>query len=138
MYSQIQQMTEIQSVNGPRFEQILNGNDALFKPTSTSFIGQTTPYNPFNDFRVPIASNVPLINFATDHARDLFTSKLATLDLNIYTTDLFDLPAGGIGLALGGGFSREEYRINPDDQHRPGPEIGGGFIPPVFARRHKW
>src|SRR6266513_836194 len=108
MYSQIQQISRIISVNGPRFEQILNGADPLFDPNSSQFIGQTTPFNPFTDFRLPFPSNAPLVNFATDFARDLFTSKLATLDLNIYTTDLFDLPAGGVGLAFGGGFSREE------------------------------
>src|SRR6184192_3637609 len=138
MYSQIQQIAQIRSVNGPRFERILNAADPLFDPASASFIGQTTPYNPFNDFRVPIASNLPLIAFATDRARDLFTSKLATLDLNIYTTDLFDLPAGGIRLAVGGGFSREEYTINPDDQHRLGEELGVGFTAPVRAGRKEW
>src|SRR5947208_1478972 len=138
MYSQIQQIAQIRSVNGPRFERILNGADPLFDPTSSQFIGQTTPYNPFGDFRVPIASNLPLIDFATDRARDLFTSKLATLDLNIYTTDLFDLPAGGVGLAFGGGFSREEYTINPDDQHRLGEELGVGFTAPVKAGRKEW
>lgn len=138
MYSQIQQISQIQSINGPRFERILNGNDTLFNPASSDYIGQTTPYNPFNDFRVPIASNLPLINFATDRARDIFTSKLTTLDLNIYTTDLFDLPAGGVGLAMGAGFSREEYTINPDDQHRLGQELGVGFIAPINAGRKEW
>jgi iron complex outermembrane recepter protein len=138
MYSQIQQISQIQDVNGPRFERILNGNDSLFNPTSADFIGQTIPFNPFTDFRVPVASNQPLIDFATLKARDLFTSKLATLDLNIYTTDLFDLPAGGIGLALGGGWSREEYTINPDDQHRLAEELGVGSILPVRAGRKEW
>jgi outer membrane receptor protein involved in Fe transport len=138
MYSQIQQISQIQSVNGPRFERILNANDSLFNPASGDYIGQTTPYNPFNDFRVPIASNQPLINFATDRARDLFTSKLFTWDANIYTTDLFDLPAGGVGLAVGGGFSREEYTVNPDDQHRLQEELGVGRINPVRAGRKEW
>ncbi|PYI56096.1 MAG: hypothetical protein DMC62_02515, partial [Verrucomicrobia bacterium] len=87
---------------------------------------------------MPFASNAPLIDFATLRARDLLTSKLATLDLNIYTTDLFDLPAGGVGLAVGGGFSREEYTINPDDQHRLGQELGVGFTAPVKAGRKEW
>jgi len=138
MYSQIEQISQIQDVSGPRFERILNGNDPLFNPTSASFIGQTTPYNPFNDFGVPIATNLPLINFATLKARDLLTSKLTTLDLNIYTTDLFDLPAGGVGLAFGGGWSREEYTVNPDDQHRLGEELGVGTIAPVKAGRKEW
>ena len=138
MYSQIQQISQIQDVNGPRFERILNANDSLFNPLSGDYIGQTTPYNPFNDFRRPIASNVPLIDFATLRARSLFTSKLGTLDLNVYTTDLFDLPAGGIGLAIGGGFSREEYTINPDDQLRLQEELGVGRIAPVRAGRKEW
>ncbi|MGI8956947.1 MAG: TonB-dependent receptor plug domain-containing protein [Chthoniobacterales bacterium] len=113
--SQILSISQARGVSGPRFERILNANDSLFNPTSTDFIGQTTPYNPFNDFRVPIATNLPLINFARLHKRDLLTSKLATLDLNVYTTDLFDLPGGPVGLALGVFFSRETYEINPDD-----------------------
>ena len=138
MYSQIEQISSFQGVNGPRYEQILNANDPLFNPTSATFIGQTTPYNPFNDFSVPIASNQPLLNFATLHSRDLFTSKLATLDLNIYTTDLFDLPAGGVGLAFGGVFSREAYTIDPDDQNRLQQNAGVGRIEPVKAGRKEW
>src|SRR5213592_644850 len=138
MYSQIEQISSFQGVNGPRYEQILNGNDPLFNPTSATFIGQTTPYNPFNDFSVPIASNQPLLDFATLHSRDLFTSKLATLDLNIYTTDLFDLPAGGVGLAFGGVFSRESYTIDPDDQNRLQQNAGVGKITPVKAGRKEW
>src|SRR5215469_15894532 len=137
-YSQIQQQSQIQDVNGPRFERILNANDSLFNPSSADFIGQTVPFNPFGDFRVPIASNAPLVNFATLRARDILTSKLATLDLNVYTTDLFSLPAGGIGLALGGGWSREEYTVNPDDQHRLQEELGVGRIDPVNAGRKEW
>ncbi|HAF13434.1 MAG TPA: hypothetical protein DCK99_06980, partial [Blastocatellia bacterium] len=40
---------------------------------------------------------------------------LATLELNIYTTSLFNLPAGTVGLAFGGQFRRETLRQNPDD-----------------------
>ena len=139
MYSQIEQIARFQSVNTPRYERILNAADPLFDPTSTTFIGQTTPYNPFNDqLHSPVATNLPLVNFATLNARDLFTSKLATLDLNIYTTDLFDLPAGGVGLAFGGVFGREEYTIDPDDQNRLGENMGVGNIQPVSAGRKTW
>jgi hypothetical protein len=64
-YSQILSINQIRDVNGPRFERILNANDSIFNPASSDFIGQTIPYNPFNDFKVPIKSNLPLINFAT-------------------------------------------------------------------------
>jgi iron complex outermembrane receptor protein len=137
-YSQETQYESIQDVNAPRYERILNAADPLFNPNSAQFIGQTAPYNPFNDFTVPIASNQPLINFATLHEHNISTSKLATLDLNIYTTDLFDLPAGGVGLAFGGSFSREEYNINPDDQARLGEEAGVGFTPAIKAGRKEY
>jgi iron complex outermembrane receptor protein len=136
-YSQILNINQVRDVNGSRFERILNANDALFNPASSNFIGQTTPYDPFNDFRVPIKSNRPLIDFATLHSHNLFESKLATFDLNIYTTDLFDLPGGPVGLALGGSFSRETYDINPDDQQRLDhpQEVGVGGIQPIKAGR---
>src|SRR5262249_19372374 len=63
-YSQILNISQTRDADGPRFERILNANDSLFNPTSPDFIGQTIPYNPFNDFRVPIATNIPLINYA--------------------------------------------------------------------------
>ena len=139
MYSQVQQIAKLHSVNAPRFERILNANDPLFDPTSTQFIGQTVPYNPFVDSQhVVFPSNLPLIDFASLNTRDLFTSKLATLDLNIYTTDLFDLPAGGVGLAFGGAFSRESYTVDPDDQNRLGENAGVTTIDPVKAGRKSW
>src|SRR5207253_10469971 len=80
----------------------------------------------------------PLIDFATLREHNIGTSKLATLDLNIYTTDLFDLPAGGVGLAFGGAFVRQTYIFNPDDQARLGQELGVGITPPVKAGRKEY
>src|SRR5438093_5038987 len=138
MYSQEVQYSKFQGVNAPRYERILNANDSLFNPTSSDFIGQTIPYNPFNDFRVPIAANQPLIEFATLRSRDIFTSKLATLDLNFYTTDLFDLPAGGVGLAFGGAWERQTFRVDPDDQNRLQENAGVGRIEVVQGGRKTW
>ncbi|PYK64298.1 MAG: hypothetical protein DME50_14295, partial [Verrucomicrobia bacterium] len=138
MYSQEVQYSKFQGVNAQRYERILNANDSLFNPSSSDFIGQTIPYNPFNDFRVPIATNQPLIEFATLRSRDIFTSKLATLDLNIYTTDLFDLPAGGVGLALGGAWERQTFRVDPDDQNRLQQNAGVGRIETVQGGRKTW
>jgi len=139
MYSQIVQISRLRGINIPNFERILNAADPLFDPTSSEFIGQTIPYNPMVDSQhVAFPSNLPLIDFARLHTRDLFTSKLATLDLNIYTTDLFDLPAGGVGLAFGGVFSRESYRIDPDDQNRLGENADTTSFFPVKAGRKSW
>src|SRR5207253_8452247 len=139
MYSQIEQIARFRSVNVNRFERILNANDSLFDPTSGNFIGQTVPYNPFADTQhVVVPTNQPLLTFAQLNTRDLLTSKLATLDLNIYTTDLFDLPAGGVGLAFGGVFSRESYQVDPDDQNRLGENAGVGMEEVVKAGRKSW
>ena len=137
-YSQIENISEIQDVSVSRFNRLLNAADSIFNPTMADFIGTTIPYNPFGDYRVPIPSNQPLIDFAIIHARDLNTSKLATLDLNIYTTDLFDLPAGGVGLAFGGVIIRETLTENPDDEHRNKDEVGVGQEFPIKAGRKEY
>src|SRR5207248_7589539 len=82
---------------------------------SSQFIGTTIPYNPFGDYRRPIAANALPVDFATIHPKEIDLSKLAALDLNIYTTSLFNLPAAGVGLAFGGQFRRENLEQNPDD-----------------------
>ena len=68
----------------------------------------------------------------------LTTSKIAQLDTNIYTTDLFDLPGGGVGLAFGGGWSREGLNIQPDDQGRLKEEAGVGQSRISQSGRKKW
>ena len=137
-YSQIQNTSELRNVSVSRFNRILNAADSIFNPTKPDFIGTSIPYNPFGDFRVPIATNQPLIDFAIIHARDLITSKLATLDLNIYTTDLFDLPAGGVGLAFGGLFIRESLTENPDDENRNKDSVGTSQEFPVKVGRKEY
>ncbi len=134
MYSQVDQISRLQGINPLRFDRILNAADPLFDPTSSEFIGQTIPFNPMVDSQhVTFPSNLPLIDFARLNSRDIFTSKLATLDLNIYTTDLFDLPGGSVGLAFGGVFSRESYRIDPDDQDRLGENTDASSFGPIKA-----
>src|SRR5207237_7397140 len=72
------------------------------------------------------------------HRRYLSTSKLASADLNIYTTALFNLPAGSVGLALGGSFGRETLTIDPDDSGRLGDEAGVGLTPPSHSGRREY
>ena len=93
----------------------MNAADPIFDPTSSQYIGTTIPYNPFGDYRVPIPANAPSIAFAKVTSHEINTSKLATLDLNIYSTQLFKLPGGGVGLAFGGQFRREDEKQSPDD-----------------------
>jgi iron complex outermembrane recepter protein len=114
-YSQIQNISTSTLQSASRFNRILNAADPIFDPTSSQFIGTTIPYNPFGDYRVPIPSNAQSVAFATVHPKEIDFSKLATVDVNIYTISLFELPAGGVGLAFGGQFRRETLQQKPDD-----------------------
>ena len=135
-YSQIRNISTGTFVSGVLFDRILNANDPIFDPSSKQYIGTTIPFNPFTDYRVPFSSNSATVNFATVHPTDIDTSKLATLDATIYTTALFHLPAGGVGLAFGGEFRREKYRtgyrpfgewryrwLEPNQQHGGGTKV---------------
>ena len=93
-YSQIKNTSQGTLVSTSRFNRILNAADPIFDPASSSFIGTTVPFNPFGDFRNPIPSNQGALAFATVHPKDIDTSKLASVDVNLYTTQLFTLPGG--------------------------------------------
>jgi iron complex outermembrane receptor protein len=127
-YSEIKNTTTGQQVSISRFNRIMNQADPIFRPGSSEYIGTTTAFNPFGDFRVPIPSNAASVAFARVHPRDIDTSKLATLDATIFTTDLFDLPAGGIGFALGGQFRRESLNEDPDQLNINGDIAGNSAI----------
>ena len=125
-YSEVKNNAVFNGVSASRFNRILNAADSIFDPTSPQFIGTTIPYNPFGDYRRPIASNLASIEFARASAKNLEISKLTTFDLNIYTTSLFTLPAGAVGLAFGGQFRREGLKQEPDSLNIQGDIIGSG------------
>jgi hypothetical protein len=111
-YSQITNTSRETAVSASRVNRILNANDPIFDPGSSEFIGTTVPYNPFGDFRVPIANNAIPTEFATIHPTSVDRSKLATLDLNIYTTSLFKLLAEW-GSLLAANFNGKIYSKDP-------------------------
>jgi iron complex outermembrane recepter protein len=114
-YNKIKVTQNLQSISITRLTQILNQNSPIFAPGGALAGG--TAFNPFGDalFGPPIPSNFADVNYATIHAKDVDTSEIATLDLNIYTTSLFKLPAGGVGFAFGGQFRREQLTQDVDE-----------------------
>ena len=134
-YSQLKNIQTGKQVSATLFNRILNQADPIFNPASPQFIGTTTAFNPFGDFRNPIPSNQATVAFATVHPKDEDISKLATLDGTIYTTDLFDLPAGGVGLAVGGQFRRESLEEDPDRLNLLGDVVGNSPVQPVRGGR---
>jgi iron complex outermembrane recepter protein len=137
-YSQLKNTVTGTQVSASRFNRILNQADPIFDPTSPQFIGTTVAFNPFGDFRVPIPSNEATVEFARVHPKDLDTSKLATLDANIYTTALFNLPAGGVGLAFGGQFRRESLKEEPDMLNVEGDIVGNSPVPTAVGGRKSY
>jgi iron complex outermembrane receptor protein len=127
-YSEVRNTTTGTQVSSSRYNRILNQADPIFNPASSQYIGTTVAFNPFGDFRVPIPANDASIEFARVHPKDTDVSKLATLDATIYTTDLFTLPAGGIGFALGGQFRRESLNEDPDRLNIIGDTAGNSAI----------
>jgi iron complex outermembrane recepter protein len=125
-YSELKHTSTGTMVSASRFDRILNAADPIFDPNSTEFIGTTIPFNPFGDYRVPIPSNNAGIDFATVHPTEVDISKLATFESTIYTTSLFQLPAGGVGLAFGGQFRREHIGQDLDQLDVTGDILGAG------------
>src|SRR5919197_1559309 len=134
-YSQIKNTQTGTQVSASRFNRILNQADPIFDPTSPQFIGTTVPFNPFGDYRAPVASNEATVEFARVHPKDEDTSKLWTLDATIYTTALFNLPAGGVGLAFGGQFRRESLKEEPDMLNVEGDIVGNSPVPSAEGGR---
>ena len=137
-YSQLKNIQTGTQVSASAFNRILNQADPIFNPASPQFIGTTTAYNPFGDFRVPIPANAATLAFARVHPKDEDISKLGTLDATMYTTALFDLPAGGVGLAFGGQFRRENLEEVPDKLNVAGDIVGNSPVPAVRGGRKSY
>src|SRR3984893_15423531 len=137
-YSQLKKTQTGTQVSASRFNRILNQADPIFVPTSPQFIGTTVAFNPFSDYRRPIPSNAATLEFARVHPKDEYTSKLATLDASMYTTALFNLPAGGVGLAFGGQFRRESLKENPDMLNVEGDIVGNSPVPTAVGGRKSY
>ncbi len=134
-YNQLKNVQTGQQVSITRFNRILNQADPIFDPTSPQYIGTTVAFNPFGDYRNPIASNQASVEFARAHPKDEDISKVWTIDGNIYTTSLFELPAGGVGFAVGGQFRRENLDENPDELNVIGDIAGNSPVPPAHGGR---
>jgi iron complex outermembrane recepter protein len=137
-YSQLKNVQTGQQVSASRFNRIVNAADPIFDPSSPEFIPGAVPFNPFGDFRVPIADNQATVEFARVHPKDEDISKLWTLDGTIYTTSLFELPGGGVGFAVGGQFRRESLKETPDALNVEGDIVGNSPVPPANGGRKSY
>lgn len=109
-------------VSASRFNEIMNQNSPLFQ-TGGQFAGQPA-YNPFGYYRNPIASNFPLVEYASVRVKDRNESQLDTAWLDLGAAELFELPTGPVGASLGFDWRRENLTQSPDEISRTGDQIG--------------
>ncbi|MEO8044834.1 MAG: hypothetical protein ABI674_07995, partial [Spartobacteria bacterium] len=137
-YNNIKAISLSSVVSSSRLSQILNQNSSVFAPGGALAGG--TAFNPFGDALngPPIPTNAADVAYATIHPKDVDTSEIATLDLNIYTTALFKLPAGGVGFAFGGQFRREQLTQDVDQLSLDGDIAGNSTGATTQAGRKDW
>ena len=134
--SEIKNNSTGQLVSNTLFNRVLNANDPIFQPGGQLFGAQ--PFNPFTDaLRGSFPSNNATVNFATVHPNDIDISKLETMDATIYSTQLFKLPAGGVGFAAGGQFRRENLEQTPDNLEIQGDIVGSSRTANTHARTRR-
>ncbi len=134
-YSYIVSNDSFKAQSAPLINRIFNAADPIFDPASPEYIGTTVPYNPFGDYRRQRRNNYRLIDFATVYAKTKNDGSLFSIDLNIYTTNLFTLPAGGVGLAFGGQFQNEDLANRASAPFLRGDVIQGTFYTEIFGSR---
>ena len=136
-YSQVKATEHDTLVSTSRFNRILNQNDPIFQ--EGGILAGQPAFNPFGDAQAGSnPANAATTAFATVHPNNVNTSELGTLDLNIYTTELFKLPAGGFGFAFGGQFRREQLTQDIDQLFLDGDIIGVAPAASTQAGRKDW
>jgi iron complex outermembrane receptor protein len=134
-YSQVALHTDDSLVSTSRFNKVLNQNDPIFNPSSASYIGTGTAYNPFGYFGVPIAANSGVVTYATSRVKDFDVSSLGNVWLGVSNPSIYTLPAGDMGVAAGVDYRDEQLTQSPDSLNQLGDTIGSSPATPTNARR---
>jgi outer membrane receptor protein involved in Fe transport len=122
-YSDIKDVSDQRLISASRFNSIVNANDPIFNPSSPTYVGTTIPYNPFGYFRNPIANNAKLVSYAQIWTKSISEGTMLDATAVLSTNDLFAMPGGGAGFALG-----YEYRNEQVEQSIDGFAAGGDIF----------
>jgi iron complex outermembrane recepter protein len=121
-----------------RFNRLMNANDSFFKPGSEDYLGTTIPYNPFGYYKTTIPNNALIAHAALIDTKDRDESYLNSFSAVISTGNLMDLPAGGVGFAIGADARHEELNQYPDPYGATGDLIGSSVTPTSSGQRKVW
>ncbi len=134
-YSQINNVTNHRLISTSRLNRVFNGNDSIFNPASSDYIGTTLPYNPFGYFRNPIASNALPVNYALQFQRDYNTSTMMDFGALVNTAALMQTSGGDVGFAMGFDLRREAIDQLPDSALQSGDIAGSVPASPIQRSR---
>ncbi|HEY0864564.1 MAG TPA: TonB-dependent receptor [Lacunisphaera sp.] len=134
-YSSITNNLNAKLISTSRFLRSMNAADPIFNPASPSYIGTTSPYNPFGYYRNPIAANNAPVNFATHYQRDENTSRLLDAGATLSTASLMSIAGGDVGFAVGTEFYREAITQLPDAALQAGDILGTTPSSPIARQR---
>ncbi len=134
-YSEVQDTSRNTLVSSSRFNQVVNQADPIFDPTSNTFIGTTTAYIPFGFWATPVESNNAVADYAKVITKDLNESSLLQYSFVAATGELFEMPAGPVGFAIGTDARQEELDQCPDPTGLSGDLIGSGANATTNAQR---
>lgn len=137
-HSSIRDTSRNTLVSSSRFNRLMNAADPFFQPSSSEYLGTTQPYNPFGYYQVANANNAKVVGAAKINTKDLNESKLNNVNAVISTGSLLDLPAGGLGFAVGADFRHEELNQYPDPYAGTGDLIGSSPTATTQGHRKAW
>lgn len=123
-YSSIVNTTRNTLVSISRFNRLNNAADPIFDPTSSEYIGTTTPYNPFGYYRNTIPNNELVASYAKVDLKDKNESILYGTQVLVSNSDLFRINDNPVGLAIGQEYRWEELHQSPDSAGSTGDVIG--------------
>ena len=132
-WSAINNNTNARLISTGRLLRVLNQADPIF--AAGGALAGKAAYNPFGFFRNPIPANNAAVAFATHFLRDQNSSTLFDAGTSLSTGELMDLPAGGVGFALGVDFRREAISQNPDSALQAGEILASTPSSPVNRQR---
>ncbi|MBI2518746.1 MAG: TonB-dependent receptor [Opitutae bacterium] len=134
-FSEILNHTNNRLISTGRLLRALNAADPIFNPASPSYIGTTTPYNPFGYYANPIPSNTAVVNYATHYQRDENSSTMLDGGISLSTGDLMTMPAGSVGFAIGADYRREAITQAPDSALQSGEILAATPASPINKQR---
>ncbi len=134
-YSQVALHTDDSLVSTSRFNRVLNAADPIFNPSSASYIGTTTAYNPFGYYGNPIPANQGVVAYASSRIKDFNVSSLGNLFFVLRNPTVFTIAAGDVGFAAGVDYRDEQLSQSPDSLNQLGDTIGSSAASTTNSRR---